>query len=189
MTRLLLSLSLIVCSVGMARGDDFGNRTKTVTTAIETQLKKKAPEITTADLATVTELKLPHIHLPFFNADDFAGLPKLKTLYFYSLFHKRGKADEVPAFTKNVFAKLPHLEELIIESDQLGNLPDDAFSGLKSLKVLEMNNVRFDRLPKSLLTLPKIEVIYYDGKGMSKDDYEALKKEYGDKLKPKREKK
>ena len=65
--------------------------------------------------------------------------------------------------------------------------PDDVFAGLKSLKVLELGNTTMTRLPKSLLTLPKIEVIYYNGNGMSKEDYETLKKEYGDKLKARRE--
>jgi hypothetical protein len=189
MKTLLLALFLLACSVSPTRADDFGDRSKTVTTALETHLKKKAADITAADLATVTELKLPHIHLPEFKENDFAGLPKLKKLHFYSLFHKKGGGNEVAAFTEKVFAKLPDLEELVIESDQLGNLPDDAFAGLKALKVLELNNVRFARLPKSLLTLPKIETLYYDGNGLSKEDYETLKKEYGDKLKPKREKK
>ena len=73
--------------------------------------------------------------------------------------------------------------ERIIDSDELGNLPDDAFAGLKSLKVLELNEVAFSRLPKSLLTLPKLEVIYCDGREMEKEHYEALKKAYGNKLK------
>ena len=188
MKTLLFSL-LFAAPVTLARADDFGDRSKTVTTALEMQLNKKAPEITSADLATVTELKLPHIHLPEFKENDFAGLPKLKKLTFFSLFHKKGAANEVPAFTEKVFARLPDLEELIITSDQLGNLPDDAFAGLKSLKVLELTNITMLRLPKSILELPKIETVYYDGKGMNKDDYEALKKALGDKLKPKREKK
>lgn len=48
------------------------------------------------------------------------------------------------------------------------------------------NDVTFTRLPKSLLTLPKIEAIYYSD-GTSKENYEELKKAYGDKLKPKRQ--
>jgi hypothetical protein len=34
-----------------------------------------------------------------------------------------------------------------------------------------------------MLTLPKVEAIYFDGKGMSPDDYATLKKTFGDKLK------
>jgi Leucine rich repeat len=189
MKTLLLALFALACSASPARAEDFGDRTKTVTTALETQLKKKSADITAADLATVTELKLPHIHIPCFKEGDFAGLTKMKKLHFYSLFHKGDESDKVAAFNGKVFAKLPDLEELIITWDQLGNLPDDVFAGLKSLKVLEMTGVSMTRLPKSLLTLPKIETIYYNGNGLSKEDYEALKKEYGDKLKPKREKK
>src|SRR5262249_55502045 len=132
---LLITLLLLAGSVGLARGDDLSDRSKTVCVALEKQLNKKSSEITKTDLATVTELKLPHIHLPCFKENDFAGMPKLKKLYFYSLFHKSGEANEVAAFNEKVFAKLSDLEELIIESDQLGNLPDDAFDGLKSLKV------------------------------------------------------
>jgi hypothetical protein len=186
MKSLLLSLLLLVCSVGLARADDFGTRSPTVTQALETKLNKKAGEITAADLATVTELKLPHVHIRAFDENDFSGLTKLKKLHFYSLFHKKGKPEEVVAFSGKVFAKLPNLEELIITGDQLGLLPDDAFEGLTSLKVFEMTNVTLPRLPKSLLTLPKIEAVYYDGRGMSKEDYATLKEKLGDKLKAKR---
>jgi len=189
MRTLLLSLFALACAAGVGRAQDVGNRSKTVCTALETALQKKSAEISPTDLESLTELKLPHIHIPCFKDNDFEGLTKLKKLHFFSLFHKCGEGTETAAFGEKVFAKMPNLEELVIESDQLGNLPDDAFAGLKSLKVLELNNVKFARLPKSLLTLPKIETIYYDGRGMSKDDYETLKKEYGDKLKPKREKK
>src|SRR5271154_5484524 len=41
-----------------------------------------------------------------------------------------------------------------------------AFAGLTSLKVLELSNVTLPRLPRSMLNLPKIETVYYDGKGM-----------------------
>ena len=87
------------------------------------------------------------------------------------------------AINGKVFAKLSSLEELIITSDQLGLLPDDVFAGLTSLKVLELSKVTLPRLPRSMLNLPKIEAVYYDGKGMSKDDYETLKKALGAKLK------
>jgi Leucine-rich repeat (LRR) protein len=185
MKTLLLSFLLIVCSASLVRADDFGTRSKTVTIALEAKLKKKAPEITAADLAAVTELKLPHIHLPAFLDDDFAGLTGMKKLHFYSLFHK--SADKTPAaMSDKVFAKLSNLEELVIADDQLGTLPDGVFTGLTSLKVLEFSNVTLLRLPKSMLTLPKIEAVYYDGNGMDKDDYETLKKTLGDKLKPKR---
>jgi hypothetical protein len=182
MKPLLLSLVLVAAPAGLVRADDFGDRSKTVTTALEKKLQKKAADITAADLATVTELQLPHIHIPCFKDNDFAGLTKLKKLEFYSLFHKAGKANETAAFTRAVFAKLPDLEELIITDDELGNLPDDAFADLKSLKVLELYNVALPRLPKSLLNLPKIEAVYYDGEGTNKEHYAALKEKLGDKL-------
>jgi hypothetical protein len=186
MKPLLFSLVLVAYPAGLVRADDFGDRSKTVTKALEKKLNKKAADITATDLATVTELELPHVHIPCFKDNDFAGLTKMKKLEFYSLFHKPGKANETVAFTGKVFAQLPDLEELIISDDELGNLPDDAFEGLKSLKVLELSGVTFQRLPKSLLNLPKIEAVYYDGEGMSKEDYAALKEKLGDKLKSKR---
>ena len=57
MKTLMLSLLVLAGPPCLVRADDFGDRSKTVTTALEKQLKKKAPEITAADLATVTELK------------------------------------------------------------------------------------------------------------------------------------
>jgi hypothetical protein len=187
MKPLLLSLVLVAVSDGPVRADDFGDRSKTVKSALEKKLNKKAADLTVADLATVTELELPHIHIPCFKDTDFAGLPKLKKLKFHSLFHKVGKPNETAAFTGKVLANLSALEELIIDDDELGNLPDDVFAGLKSLKVLDLAGVTFLRLPKSLLNLPKIEVVYYDGEGMSEEDYATLKAKLGDKLKPVRE--
>jgi len=190
MRTLLLCLLVLAGPAGLVHAGDFGDRSKTVTAALEAQLKKKAADVTAADLETVTELNLPHIHIPAFCDHDFAGLPKLKRLHFYSLFHRRGDRDKAPpAIGPKVFAKLSGLEELVIEDDQLGTLPDDVFAGLTGLKVLELSNVTLPKLPKSMLELPKIEAVYYDGKGMSKDDYEKLKKALGDKLKAKREKK
>jgi Leucine-rich repeat (LRR) protein len=170
MRHSILFLSVVLFVGSLVAAGDFGDRSKTVTFALESKLKKKASEITTADLATVTELKLPHIHIPVFNDDDFAGLTKLKKLQFYSLFHKTGAQSDSVAISGKVFAKLSSLEELIISADQLGNLPDDVFAGLTSLKVLELSYVHLPRLPKSMLNLPKIEAVYYDGNGMNKDD-------------------
>ena len=188
MKTLLLALFLIACSTGPVRAQDVGDRSKTVCVALETALQKKPAEITAADLANLTELKLPHVHIRSFNDNDFAGMTKLKKLHFFSLFHNRGRPNDPVAINAKVFAKLSALEELIITDDQLGQLPDDVFAGLTSLKVLELTNVTLPRLPKSMLTLPKIEVIYFDGQGMSKEDYATLKEKLGDKLKSRREK-
>ena len=59
---------------------------------------------------------------------------------------------------------------------------------MTSLKILDLTNATLPRLPKSLLTLPKIEAIYFSGNGMSKEDYETLKTKLGEKLKAKRPK-
>jgi hypothetical protein len=140
MKPLLCSFVLLAGSVVTARAaDGVGDRSKTVCTALETQLKKKPADITTGDLAGVTELSLPHIHLPAFKDNDFAGMTKLKKLTFFSLFHKRGaKAADPVAISEKVFANLSTLEELVIYDDQLGLLPDKVFDGLTSLKVLEL---------------------------------------------------
>lgn len=188
MTPLLLSLLALAAPAKPAPPFHFGDRSKTVTSALETKLKKKAAEITAADLASIKELELPHIHLPAFKDDDFAGLTKLKKLRFHSLFHKNRPMPGPVAFTNKVFSKLSGLEELIIQGDQLGTLPDDVFSGLTSLKVLELSYVHLPRLPRSMLTLPKIEAVYYDGRGMNKDDYEKLKMALGTRLSARRAK-
>jgi Leucine-rich repeat (LRR) protein len=46
-------------------------------------------------------------------------------------------------------------------------LPDEVFSGLESLKILDLTNSQMRRLPKSMHTLPKIEVVYFYGNGLS----------------------
>ena len=188
MKTLLLTAFVAASLVALAHGEDPGVRTNTVTVGIEKQLKKKYADITAADLKEMTELSLPHIHLPSFGENDFAGMPKLKKLTFFSLFHKNNKGESTPAFDGKVFAKLSALEELVIYADQLGNLPDDAFAGLTSLKILELRKVTMNRLPKSLLTLPKIEAFYYDGAGLPPEEFAQLKEKLGDKLKPTRPK-
>jgi Leucine-rich repeat (LRR) protein len=186
MKPLFLSLLLLTYSPGLIRAEEIGDRSETVTEALEATLNKKLKDITKDDLATLTELKLPHLHLRSFNENDFSDMPKLKKLQFRSLFHKKGKPNETIAFNGKVFAKLENLEELIITDDQLGLLQDDAFAGLTSLKILDLSDTTLLRLPKSLLSLPKIETIYYDGEGMSKADYATLKEKLGDKLKSSR---
>jgi len=42
------------------------------------------------------------------------------------------------------------------------------------------------RLPKSMLTLPRIEVVYFNGNGLSKEEFDTLKSTLGDKLKNRR---
>jgi|GEM_PF-5016839 len=183
----LLPLLVIFCGVSSAQAQNVADRSKPVSVALEKSLNKTAANITAADLETVTELKLPHIHIKSFKDDDFAGLTKLKKLHFFSLLHNQGRPEDPIAINGKVFAKLPNLEELIM-NEQLGLLPDDVFSGLSSLKILDLTGATLPRLPASMLTLPKIEVIYFDGRGMSKEDYGALKMKLGDKLKPKRAK-
>jgi hypothetical protein len=155
--------------------------------ALEQALNKRSVDITPADLETVTALKLPHIHIKSFQEDDFAGLPKLKKLHFFSLLHNQGRPSDPIAISNKVFAPLSNLEELII-NEQLGQLPDGVFSGLTSLKTLDLTNSTLPRLPKSLLALPKIETVYFDGRGMSKEDFATLKNALGDKLKNRRAK-
>jgi hypothetical protein len=186
MKTMLLSLVAVAASVNVLCADDFGDRSQTVTAALQQQLKKNASEITAEDLASVTEVELPHIHIPAFKDDDFAGLKNLKRLHFQSLFHRVGKKiDSIPPpIGSKVFAKLSSLEELTIKAEQLGSkLPDDVFAGLTNLRVLRLTKVILPCLPKSMLTLPKVEAIYFDGTGMSPDDYATLKKTFGDKLK------
>ena len=187
MKMLLLSAAFLPLSFGQVAVADVSGRSEPVRVALETELKKRAPEITPADLENVTALKLPHIHIPTFKDNDFVGLTKLKKLHFYSLLHNRGRAEDPIAIGNKVFTPLANLEELII-MEQLGQLPDEVFAGLTSLKILDLSNSTLPRLPKSLLTLPKIEAVYFDGRGMSKDDYETLKNKLGDKLKAKRPK-
>jgi hypothetical protein len=193
MNALMLSAVLLPFAAPLppaANVPSVSDRSEPVSAALEKQLNKKAGEITAADLANVTELQLPHIHpkAKAFKDYDFAGLTNLKKLEMFSLFHNNGRPEAVIAISGKVFQDLAKLEELRMTSDQLGQLPDDVFSGLTSLRILDLTNITLPRLPKSLLTLPKIEAVYFDGRGMSKEDYETMKNTLGTKLKPKREK-
>jgi hypothetical protein len=187
MNTLLLSVVLFPYSFAPLPDAKVSDRSDPVRVALETFLKKPGAQITTADLRTVTELKLPHIHIKSFKENDFAGLTGLKKLHFFSLLHNQGRPSDPIAIGEKVFTELPNLEELIM-NEQLGLLPDEVFSGLTSLRILDLTNSTLPRLPKSLLTLPKIETVYFDGRGMSKEDYETLKARLGSKLKARREK-
>jgi hypothetical protein len=185
MQAFLLAAVLVPFAIAQAPVAKVRDRSEPVCVALETALHKNRSEINAADLEKVIELKLPHIHIPSFKDDDFAGLKNLKKLHFFSLLHNQGRPNDPIAIKNGVFAKLPKLEELII-NEQLGLLPDEVFSGLESLKVLDLANSRLRRLPKSMLTLPKIEVVYYTGNGLSKEEFDTLKNALGAKLKSRR---
>jgi hypothetical protein len=190
MKTLLLSAVLFTAAFVQAQEPNIAGRSEPVSVALEKQLNKKAAEISFADLEKVTELQLPHIHpkAKAFKDEDFAGLTNLKKLQMYSLFHNNGRPEAPIAISGKVFRDLTKLEELRITQDQLGQLPDDVFAGLTSLRVLDLSYIALNRLPSSLLTLPRIETVYYAGQGMSKEDFAALKNKLGDKLKGNRPK-
>ncbi len=185
MRAFLLSLLVVPVSLGQLLADNKPiERSAPVTVALEKALKKKYADMTPTELETVKELRLPHIHIKSFKDGDFAGLPNLKKLWFASLLHNGGKPTDPIAIGDKVFAHLSGLEELIM-MEQLGLLPDDVFAGLESLKVLDLTYASLNRLPKSMLAMPKIEAVYFNGRGMDPADYETLKKQLGDKLKAK----
>jgi Leucine-rich repeat (LRR) protein len=185
MKALVVLAALVTPAFVQPQEPNVAGRSEPVREALEGAVNKKAADITWADLEKVTELQLPHIHpkARAFRDEDFAGLTSLKKLRMRSLFHNSGDAGEPIALSGKVFKQLSKLEELSITNDQLGQLPDDVFAGLRSLKVLDLSNSTLSRLPASLLTLPRIETVYYDGEGMSAQDYATLKRKLGDKLK------
>lgn len=187
MLTLLFTTALLV-PLPRIEEPNVANRTQAVRVALEKHLKKKAADITFADLATVTELTLPHIHPKSgtLKDDDFAGLSNLKKLEMYSLFHNEGGSEEPIAISGKVFRNLSKLEELSIVDDELGRLPDDVFAGLTSLRILDLSDATLTRLPRSLLSLPKIEAVYYSGRKMKKEDFVTLKNKLGEKLKKSR---
>ncbi len=185
MTQALLTSILAACTLGQAPVANVRDRSEPVRVALENALGKNREAISAADLKTVTALKLPHIHIQSFKEHDFAGLDNLKKLHFYSLLHNRGRENDPIAIGNKVFANLSHLEELTM-NEQLGRLPDDVFSGLKSLRILDLTNATMVRLPRSMLELPKIETVYFDGRGMNKDDYQLLRERLGSKLQARR---
>ena len=188
MNSLLVTALFFTLTPGQPAAANVRDRSEPVCVALEMALKKNRAEINTADLGKVTELKLPHIHIKSFKEDDFAGMTNLKKLHFFSLLHNQGRVTDPIAISGKVFANLSSLEELIM-TEQLGQLPDDVFSGLTSLKILDLSGSTLPRLPKSMLTLPKIETVYFDGRGMSKEDFDTLKTKLGSKHQTRREKK
>src|SRR4051812_3466308 len=91
MKTLLLSALLAPVAFGQAPLPSVADRSKPVRVALEKSLKKSGADVTAADLQTVTELKLPHIHIKSFKDIDFVGLSKLKKLHFFSLLHNEGR--------------------------------------------------------------------------------------------------
>jgi len=187
MNAVLLSALLVPFSFAQPAATNVRDRSEPVCVALEKTLNKNRADINDADLAKVTELKLPHIHIRSFKDHDFSGLTKLKKLHFFSLLHNLGRPTDPIAINGKVFANLSSLEELTM-NEQLGQLPDDVFSGLTSLRVLDLSNSTLPRLPKSLLALPKIETVYFDGRGMSKEDLDSLRSHLGSKLQARRKK-
>lgn len=117
--KLLLSLTVCCLSVSVACAAGIEGRSEPVLKALEKQLKKKAKDITADDLAKVTELKLPHLHIKQFKDDDFDGLKNLKKLSFRSLLHNAGTPKSPVAISNEVFGGMDLLEELTID-DELG---------------------------------------------------------------------
>jgi len=134
MKTVVLLAVLAPCTFTQAPVAKVRDRSEPVCVALEGVLNKNRADINAADLEKVTELKLPHIHIKSFKDDDFAGLTKLKKLHFFSLLHDPGRPNDPIAINNEVFARLPQLEELIM-NEQLGLLPDEVFSGLESLKI------------------------------------------------------
>lgn len=158
-------------------------RSEPVVFALSQDLGKKCDDIQPADLAKVTELRLPHIHINAFMDNDFVGLTNLRKLVMRSLFHNWGFPTDPISINEKVFADLSSLEELHINTDQLGLLPDGVFSGLTGLKYLNLMGTSMSRLPASLLTLPKIEEVRcHEGLGLLPVDFSRLKAALGSKL-------
>ena len=81
-------------------------------------------------------------------------MTKLKKLHFYSLLHNQGRPAADPiAISGKVFANLSSLEELTM-NEQLGQLPDDVFAGLTSLKILDLTNSTLPRLSANPICSP-----------------------------------
>ena len=162
---------------------DVCQRSGAVKNALVNKLQKNCDTINEADLLSISDLTLLHIHLRNFLEDDFVGLTNLRKLRFFSLFHKSGGETETKAFTAKVFKPLVQLEELSITSDNLGELDDDVFIELGSLRLLRLSGITLGRLPLSLLVMPKIESVIYTGDGLTDLEIKVLKHALGDKLK------
>jgi hypothetical protein len=187
MKPLLLAVFLTPLALAQDPFPNVRDRSDPVRAGLVDALGKNAGDITSADLVKITNLKLPHIHLQSFKDQDFIGLTNLKKLHFFSLLHNRGRTTDPIAIGPKVFLPLANLEELILQ-EQLGLLPDDVFAGLTNLRILDMTSATLNRLPKSLLTLPKIEMVYFTGHGMPAADYATLKEKLGPKLQQRRAK-
>ena len=102
-------------------------------------------EVTVANLAAVTELRLEQKSITGLKAGDFAGLTALTILEL-----KRNSLGSLPA---NLFSGLTSLDELHLDESGLTSLPADAFSGLTALTFLTVaENSSLGSLPANLFS-------------------------------------
>ncbi len=130
--------------------------------------KTNCADITTAELAGVTELAFVGISLVSslrgsnLKSGDFAGLTGLTSL--------RLPSNEITTLPADIFSGLSALTILELDNNQLSTLPSGIFSGLTSLTTLDLSNnplpaslpgSLFADVPRNAITLPEGTTVDY----------------------------
>ena len=87
-------------------------------------------DVTEAQLAAITELRIRNAGITSLKSSDFVGLTALASLNLWG--------NELTTLPVDVFSGLAELEDLTLASNHLSDLPVGIFSGLKSLNNLHM---------------------------------------------------
>ena len=115
-----------------------------------------AADVTEADLAAITSLRLYLSRITALSTGDFDGLSSLETLHLYG-----NLLTSLPA---DVFSGLSSLGTLHLYGNLLTDLPDDIFSELSSLTELLLYDNRLESLPEDVFSgLSALNTLYLHG--------------------------
>ncbi len=113
-------------------------------------------QITSGQLAAVTQLDLRRSGIHTLEAQDFSGLSSLTSL---SLGENR-----LATLPEGIFSDLGSLERLEMPGNALGTLPEGVFSPLSSLTWLDLGGNALTALPEEIFSgLPNLETLWLNG--------------------------
>ena len=141
-------------------------------------------DVTTAQLAGVTDLDLSNAGIRSLQPDDFSGLTKLRSLDLYdnelsslpagvfsgltALWTLSLSNNEFSSLPVGVFSGLTALRWLYLSSNELSSLPVGVFTGLTALKSLSLGSNEFSSLPAGVFTgLTALWTLYLQDNSLS----------------------
>ena len=138
------------------------NRTPAVADAIAAAVPgaNDCPDVTEADLATITTLNLNGMSIASLKTEDFSGMYSLTTLNLGN--------NELTSLPDGIFDDLASLTELTLNGNNLSSLPDGIFDSLPSLATLNLSNNELTSLPDGLFAdLGSLESLTLSGNSVS----------------------